>query len=72
MQSFSPDELEFKVHGAGGTISVPYESVARLRTRRFFRIYFDESVVKGRLLGIDGEDLLIGESVETAERVPLA
>lgn len=73
VQGFGAQEIEFKVHDAGGTLSIPYEAVSLLRTRRVFRVYLgDGSMAMGRLLGIKEGNLLVGDDVATVERLPLS
>jgi hypothetical protein len=72
--SLRPKGLEFSTSYGGGTISIPYADVQEIATRDPLRILYGETEeAKGRILGIDGDALLVGDvHPETALRIPVS
>jgi hypothetical protein len=70
----APDGIEFSTVYGTGVLTIPYADVERLETPREFVVVhgIDRDVeTRGRLLGVDNGQLLVGASPETAERIAI-
>jgi len=66
----TPDGVEFETVLGKGAIVVPFADVEELTSDRTFVVLHGESSeVRGRLVGVDGDQLLVGDDEATATRV---
>lgn len=68
------EKLELETAYGEGTVSIPLADVERLETERAFHVFHGDAdrASVGRLLGVEGGRLLVGESRESAEAIELA
>ena len=64
--------VEFETIYGKGTIVIPWADVDRIRSdKEFFILYAEADTVVGRIWGLEDGRLLVGESFETAVRIPV-
>lgn len=65
--------VEFQTVYGTGTIVIPWADVEKLHSdKKFVVLYGLDEEAAGRILGFEDGDLLIGESPDTAERLPVS
>jgi hypothetical protein len=68
--SVTPKGVEFETVLGTGAIVIPFADVEELSSDRSFVVLYGESgEVRGRLVGVDGEQLLVGDDLATATPV---
>ena len=64
--------VEFETIYGKGTIVIPWADVKRIRSdKEFFILHAEADTVVGRIWGLEDGRLLVGESFETAARIPV-
>jgi hypothetical protein len=64
--------VEFETIYGKGAIVIPWADVDRIRSdKEFFILYAEADTVVGRIWGLEDGRLLVGESFETAVRIPV-
>ena len=64
--------VEFETIYGKGTIVIPWADVKRIRSdKEFFILHAEADTVVGRIWGLEDGRLLVGESFESAERIPV-
>jgi putative salt-induced outer membrane protein YdiY len=63
--------IELETIYGSGVLTIPFADVEAVESEgRFLVLYGEDDVAAGRLLGVDEEVLLVGESPEDTQRVP--
>jgi len=68
-----PNGIEFEPIHAKGKLTIQYEKIEKIVTQNTFIIFYgaDDTMVRGRLLGVVEGRLLIGADRVSAQRIPL-
>ena len=68
-----PNGIEFEPIHAKGKITVQFEKIEKIVTQNTFIIFYgaEDTMVRGRLFGVEGGRLLIGADGISARRIPL-
>ena len=68
-----PKGIEFEPIHAKGTLTVQYEKIEKIVTQNTFIIFYgaEDTMVRGRLLGVGEGRLLIGADRVSAQRIPI-
>ena len=68
-----PNAIEFEPIHAKGKLTIPYEKIEKIVTQDPFIIYYgtEDTMVRGRLLGVENDRLLIGPDRVSAKRIPV-
>lgn len=68
--SLDAEGIRFETVYGKGEILIRYEDIEGIQTQRKFYIYYsDNQKIRGRLIGKEGEKLLVGDKTETAYRL---
>jgi hypothetical protein len=68
-----PNGIEFEPIHAKGKLTIQYEKIEKIVTRDAFIIFYgaEDTMVRGRLLGVEEGRLLIGADRVSAQRIPI-
>ena len=68
-----PNGIEFDPIHAKGKLTIQYEKIEKIVTQDTFIVYYgvEDAVVRGRLLGVEDSQLLIGANRVSAKRIPI-
>ncbi len=68
-----PNGIEFEPIHAKGKLSIQYEKIEKIVTQNTFIIFYgaEDTMVRGRLLGVEEGRLLIGADRVSAQRIPI-
>ncbi|MBT8370100.1 MAG: DUF481 domain-containing protein [Deltaproteobacteria bacterium] len=68
-----PIGIEFEPTHAKGKLTIPYEKIEKIVAQNTFIIYYgvQDTMVRGRLLGVENDRLLIGADRVSAKRIPI-
>jgi hypothetical protein len=68
-----PNGIEFEPIHAKGKLTIPYDKIDKIATEDAFMVYYgaEDTIVRGRLLGVQYDQLLIGAVRDSAKRVPI-
>ncbi len=68
-----PNGIEFDPIHAKGKLTIQYEKIEKIVTQDTFIVYYgvEDTMVRGRLLGIEDSQLLIGADRVSAKRIPI-
>lgn len=67
------DGVDFEPALGSGTLSIAYADIEEVRSDgRFFVLHGEDGEVRGRIVGIDDGALLVGDDMETANRIESA
>ena len=68
-----PNGIEFEPIHAKGKLTIQYEKIEKIVTQNTFIIFYgaDDTMVRGRLLGVVEGRLLIGADRVSAQRIPI-
>lgn len=70
---FTAGGVEFETVYGSGSIVIPWDSTESISTEKeFVVLYSDEELAIGRVWGFKNEELLVGDSLETAARIPVS
>ena len=68
-----PNGIEFDPIHAKGKLTIQYEKIEKIVTQDTFIVYYgvEDTKVRGRLLGVEDSQLLIGADRVSAKRIPI-
>ena len=67
-----PKEIEFTTIYGAGKLSIQYKDIEKVISQRKYVIFYgDDQLARGRLLGIEDGELLVGIEESSAQRVPV-
>jgi hypothetical protein len=68
-----PNGIEFEPIHAKGKLSIQYEKIEKIVTQNIFIIFYgaEDTMVRGRLFGVEEGRLLIGADRVSAQRIPI-
>jgi hypothetical protein len=68
-----PNDIEFEPIHAEGTLSIQYEKIEKIVTQDTFVIFYgaEDTMVRGRLLGVEEDRLMIGSDRVSVQRIPI-
>jgi len=70
--SLGPKEIEFTTIYGEGELSIQYNDIEKVISQRKYVIFYgDDRLARGRLLGIEDGELLVGIEESSAQRVPV-
>jgi hypothetical protein len=70
VMSLETGGIRFETIYGEGEILIRYEDIEQIQTQREYRIYYsDNQIIQGRLVGKEGESLLVGADTQNALRL---